>query len=68
MRNKVNSQTRIESSIPCKKCGSTTVEIINTNDKDKRVQLKCSGCDCSLLGDNLFELLTKWEEKNSKND
>lgn len=67
MRNKVNSQTRIESSIPCQKCGSTTVEIITTSDKENKIQLKCSGCDCSLNGDNLFELLTKWEEENRKN-
>lgn len=65
MRNKVSSQTRLESSVPCKQCKETTVEVVNLAKGDtNKIALKCPKCGTQIKGDNLFELLSKWEEIN----
>lgn len=67
MRNKVSSQTRLESSVPCSKCGDTTVEVINFSKEDEfKMGLRCASCDNQIKGNSLFELLSKWEEENTK--
>lgn len=67
MRNKVSSQTRLESSVPCKNCGETTVEVVNLTKTDaNRIALKCTKCNTQIKGNNLFELLKNWEEINTE--
>ena len=67
MRNKVSSQTRLESSVPCKNCGETTVEVVNLTKSDtKKIALKCTNCDTQIKGNSLFELLKQWEEINTE--
>jgi len=65
MRNKVSSVVRLETSYPCRKCGSTTVEVVNnpSSEKDK-LTLKCVGCEREIKGKNLSLLLLEWDESN----
>lgn len=66
MRNKVSSEIRLESSTSCRKCGATTIEIVNNppSEKDK-LTLKCTNCGRKITGNNISLLMIEWDESNN---
>lgn len=66
MPNKAIIQTRLESNFPFSLCGGSTIEVVNLSNNENKIAIKYLEYNKLIKGNNWFELLTKWEEENSK--